>query len=304
MKVFLTGGLGNQLFQLSAAMHLFKGQIELVARVGKPRLNLDSMPEIASFKLPTRVKIITPSTRFLWLSTKVFGLNLRSHFMPRPWERLILPIYRFLGSIYFSLLFSEKIKLRVSDDLGYSNIEELHDSTALIGYFQSYRYFTDDVKSEIGELELQDAGENFHRCIERVNGENLLAVHLRIGDYRLEPNFGILTSEYYKKAFLELESLNVRKAVIFSDSPDNALEFLPKNTKMSFEMAATGLTSAETLKMMASCSHFILANSTFSWWGAALSENSEKCVVAPIPWFVNLQAPRQLLFPEWVRVPR
>ncbi len=118
-----------------------------------------------------------------------------------------------------------------------------------------------------------------------------IALHIRHGDYEDYPKFGLCTKQYYQNAINMIENeLDNPKFYIFTEDHD----WVDKNLKFSspYEIIrfseknnTAGRGYAELLKLMSLCEHFIIANSTFSWWGAFLSENKYKIIISPKPWF-------------------
>lgn len=304
MKVFLTGGLGNQLFQLAAAVENTEGDIELISKIGKPRLTEKGDPEMASFLLPTFVSIKSPPMTFSRLTTKIIGLNLRSHFNPRKTEKHLLWMYRTFGNVYISLLFRELLRLRVGRDVGFTPIRKLGRTDFLVGYFQSFKYLSKSTLEIMSSLNVLEPSETFLEYLRKLQDKKILVVHVRLGDYVNEPRIGTLSQEYYKRALGEFDFAKIDQVLIFSDSPDMVSDYLPEEYSSYFEVVPNFFTSAETLTLMTVGSDFIISNSTFSWWGAMLSQNIGKKVVAPTPWFVAQDEPRDLLPSSWIRVKR
>jgi hypothetical protein len=304
MKVILTGGLGNQLFQVNAALEMYPGEIELISNIGRPRLDSYGNPEIAGLRLPSRVKLTSPIMRNLNLASKVFAINLRAHFAPRRFEKYFLATLRVLGSAYFSLIFRELTFIRASTNVGFSNLGELKERDLLIGYFQSYRYLTDKSRNELKELTPIAPTPTYLRLKETVAEVRTLVIHIRLGDYFNEPGIGILKRNYYEAALENVDLSKVDKALIFTDSPEKVVDYLPSLRNLTFEIITNDLSSAETISLMALGNQFIISNSTFSWWAAAMSVNHENSVIAPSPWFEKMPSPRDLISPAWLSVER
>ena len=120
-----------------------------------------------------------------------------------------------------------------------------------------------------------------------------ILLHVRHGDYKVSFGFGLCSAEYYEKSIEILASkVENPKFFIFSDDIEGAKKLLNINYPHVFvdfkennELVARG--NGELLKLMSSCKHFIIANSTLSWWAAFLSENEDKIIIAPDPWFQN-----------------
>jgi hypothetical protein len=304
MKVFLTGGLGNQLFQLAAAIDNSQGEIELISQVGTPRLSEKGDPEIASFELPDFVKIQLPPRYFKKITTKVIGLNLRSHFHPKRIESRFLWVYRSLGNLYLSVLFKRLLRLRVGRDVGFTPIGKLDRKDFLVGYFQSFRYLSEKTMDSLSALKVREPSKDFLDYLERFQDKRILVVHVRLGDYLNEPTIGTLSQEYYERALQEIDLAKIDHILVFSDSPDLVKGYLPKEFCSNFEIVPKTFTPAETLMLMREGCEFIISNSTFSWWGAILSQNRNKKVIAPTPWFVAQDEPKDLLPSSWIKVKR
>ena len=304
MKVFLTGGLGNQLFQLAAAFESAQGEIELVSKIGKPRLSENGDPEIASFDLPDFVTIESPPMIFSKVTMKVIGLNLRSHFNPKKIERHLLWIYRSLGNVYISLLFKKMLRLRFGRDIGFTPIDKLGKKDFLVGYFQSFKYLSKTTLDRLLALNVAEPSETFLEYLKKFQGKRNLVVHVRLGDYMNEPTIGTLSQEYYKRALAEIDFSRIDQVFVFSDSPELIRGYLPHEFSPKFEIVPHVFSSAETLMLMKAGSDFIISNSTFSWWGAMLSQEIEKKVIAPTPWFVAQDEPTDLLPSSWIKVKR
>ena len=149
----------------------------------------------------------------------------------------------------------------------------------LIGFFQTEKYF-----SHVSDRIRKDF--TFHEWIREdcdpiaVQFDNPIALHIRRGDYLTNSaNHHNLSMEYYEKALEEFDS--DRQVIIFSDDPDWCMEQELFNDDR-FQVAQD-IGSHHTLYLMSQCSDFIIANSTFSWWGAWLANRGK--VVAPKTWF-------------------
>ena len=170
------------------------------------------------------------------------------------------------------------------------------------GYFQSYLY-PHGIKSElISEFELVAPSEAFLSYAAEAKDVQPIVVHLRRGDYaELSTSVGILGVDYYFNGIKAISnSISHKQSWIFSDDEKASLalathleEMGLKDIKKRFE-----LTDSETLKLMSLGSGIVIANSTFSWWAAFLG-NYDNNVVAPREWYRGLPAPKELIPKEW-----
>lgn len=306
--VALTGGLGNQLFQLAAGLSATKkGMLYIDWGLGKPKISESGLPEIASFNLPTNATLDLTRIENKFAS-KVFGYMLRKGINQRMYEKI--PTFKIMSSIIASLFISVCLKkffwVYVSNDVGYSELPEYSNRKLLIGYFQSYIW-----AKELATYDYFRTLQIANECDEIVYYKNLaeiekpLIVHIRLGDYKNEKNFGIPVPSYYAKAISQLwSSGEYLKIWIFSDEPSLALqiygEILPANCRWIPEIANS---AAKTLEVMRYGNGYVIANSTFSWWGAFLSHKSNPPVIAPSPWFKSTGSPSHICPPHWGLIP-
>jgi len=172
-------------------------------------------------------------------------------------------------------------------EVGYNeDLKALRENCYLSGWFQNEDYFkdfADIIKKEIRpkkkikiSKELRDIFYN----------ETTVSVHIRRGDYRRYNN---LLSENYYKMSLALIETQIQDAfyVVFSDDLKWVKEHIEFGEKVYFVNSDNTLEDYEELFIMSRCRHNIIANSTFSWWGAWLNENEDKLVIGPKKWFAN-----------------
>jgi hypothetical protein len=168
------------------------------------------------------------------------------------------------------------------------NLFKIEDNTGIDGYFQSYRYFEDienDVKGAfifLGEI-VEPALNNINSILNYKDGyDELVAIHIRRGDYVGNPSgFPACTPEYYQTAINKFDDKNYR-FVIFSDDIPYCKSIFGEDDALFY---SEGNNQYMDLCMMSLCDHFIIANSSFSWWGAYLGENENKKVIGPSVWF-------------------
>lgn len=183
-------------------------------------------------------------------------------------------------------------------------IFEIQRGTEVRGYFQSYRYFDDmrlpAIKAE-QILPRRGPSRWTREKAKLASRIRPVSVHFRRNDYRkLSHTLGLLGVDYYRRAFEELRQLGIAGPVwIFSDEPNLAESFFSTILK-NFEIVVPPkeLSSSESLFLMTHAKAHVIANSTFSWWGAKLSEFTE-AVVAPDPWFKKEPSPSELLPRHW-----
>ncbi len=132
---------------------------------------------------------------------------------------------------------------------------------------------------------------------------NSVAVHLRRGDYLSESNkkiFNTLSLEYYKKAYEKISEIQGEKLVIYFFTDDKEYAESVKDGLFGNDVRLMpDRKDYEDLYLMTFARHHIIANSSFSWWGAAASKGSAGCTVAPREWFVDRPSPN-LYLDDWM----
>lgn len=154
------------------------------------------------------------------------------------------------------------------------------DNTDIIGYFQSEKYFKDYRNGILNEFTFSDNIKNKANDIRSITKEPVISMHLRLGDYKnLVGKHPVCGVEYYKNA-LNLMPKDML-IIAFSDEPALAKDVFDSLNRKYFLTE----TNDQYIDMclMSNCDYHVIANSSFSWWGAWLG-NSKK-VVAPATWF-------------------
>ena len=127
--------------------------------------------------------------------------------------------------------------------------------------------------------------------LEKIQSCNSVCVHVRRGDYELYPQYQVCNYDYYRKAIEEAKKLLLNPVFfIFSNSHED-IEWIRENFDFDASINYVDLDNPdyEELRLMMSCNHFIIANSTFSWWAAVLGKFQNKHVWCPQLWFKNAQ---------------
>lgn len=189
----------------------------------------------------------------------------------------------------------------------YFNIEQ-KTAGYLTGYFQS-SIFVEKIKEELyGELifnKSNDKGIKKYSELFKLN--NTVSVHIRRGDYMLEDNkkiFGnICNREYYLRAIDFLKKILINPTFVFfsNDMDWVKVNFSVDNAIYIEQREFDDYQDWYDMYLMSICKNNIIANSTFSWWGAWLNRNNEKIVIAPKKW-MNQEALLDVCPKEWIRI--
>jgi hypothetical protein len=219
-----------------------------------------------------------------------------------------IPGYRLLkliGTVFTSLFFREFRVLQASTELGDSDIKSTFQNSYLVGLFQSARWVqSPEVEKIMKSLRVIEPSAELLSLKKASQKEMPLVVHVRLGDYLAEVDFGIPSTKYYKEAItLALASGKYKSIWLFSNDLQSAREHIPKDLAIPVRLVGDiGKSSAESLEAMRFGAGYVIANSTFSWWGAFLSYSEFATVYYPDTWFKSTHAPRNLIPKHWVSI--
>jgi hypothetical protein len=183
-------------------------------------------------------------------------------------------------------------------------VMNLTNAKILQGYFQTFK-FADLIKEDlVSKFEINFASEFYKEIANLMVEVQPVVMHIRGGDYKDNHNkIGMLGKEYYFKALSKLKDRNAKsKLWVFSDDESYCKKMLYdlnlQPDQLIFPMS--GLSDAETIKIMSLSSGIIMSNSTFSWWAAYLNKRNST-VICPQKWFRGMDDPDDLLPSSWVK---
>lgn len=298
--VKLMGGLGNQLFQYAFGTSLAH------------KLNQETVYDISWFihertrslkldSLGLSLKYKTAGSIYAIFKKSAIYCSARSKLIRsfKPLQKLEA-IYDFKTSLSCTIVKENDFEIeRIKNDKNYY----------FDGYWQNPEYFEgirEGILKDLSFSELTNPEDSNLR--DQILNSESVAIHIRRGDYandsKTNQYFGTCSIEYYQKAAEHILSKQSNaKFFLFTDDSDFAkanFGFLPNTTVVS----NAARSDIDELNLMHLCKHFIIANSSFSWWGAWLSQNPEKIIIAPEKWYKNAEADKSCkIVPEnWVRL--
>ena len=178
------------------------------------------------------------------------------------------------------------------------------------GFWQSEKYFIDKEKEIRADLTLKDAvGPKAQEVSAKIkNAKNSISLHVRRGDYvsdaKTNEHHGTCGPEYYVQALEYITSEIGKDIIVFIFSDD--IEWVKDNMPMSYPavyVSSLDIPDYEELMLMSQCHHHIIANSSFSWWGAWLNPRPDKIVIAPKQWIRKMQWRHKDTVPKsWIRL--
>lgn len=274
------GGLGNQMFQYALFKNLKqKGRnVKCVITHCKdkfPMFNLDIFPNV-------NYELIEDNDAYFKIKEK----HLKRNFFCK----VINKVFPVTNNVYYE-----------NEDVPFDfNVFRI-DNKIIIGYFQGIDYI-EPVKDVLKEDFIFPFGEKKLQDFVLKLPTDVASIHIRRGDYlELESIYGgICTIKYYEKAIKYMYAKGITNFVVFS----NDIEWVKNNfllDKAIFveDSMFDNYQDWYDMYIMSRCSHNILANSTFSWWGAWLNSNENKIVISP-PYFENKHKNKKLVDKTWV----
>ena len=291
--VRLSGGLGNQLFQYAFGRKLAVERnqklmldISLYEEMKTRTYKLDSLNICAD--IASNAEILTFTRR---AHRDIISLGFR--FFQR-----CIPYYKRLRFFEQSFVYDP-------------NVSYIGKSVYLKGSWQSEKYFLPIRNILRAELTPKTPIEReYISFAESITSSNSVSLHVRRGDYVMNPRIndkhGTCSVSYYQDAVkLMNERLPSAKYYIFSDDLEWAqsnLDFI-QNKQIIFHVPDVLNADAQEMWLMSQCKHHIIANSSFSWWGAWLSNNPSKIIICPQKWFSNSPHSTKDLIPgSWVQL--
>ena len=265
------GGLGNQMFQIATGR-------ALATRLGV-ELRLDT--RYFKRRLPVQKDIY---------------IHHFSHSAREAHPRDIPPVPQDgLCNFLFGKMRGKRWPVFSEQGLGYDPaFQSLGDGTYLHGYWQSELYFkdyADDVRASLRVVTPPSAPNA--QTLAEIAETPAVSIHIRRGDYvtnaKFNAMFGTCDLDYYQRAARLVADKMGKPPVFyaFSDDPAWVSENLDLPWKMRVIDHNTPATSYEDIRLMSACQHHILANSSFSWWGAWLNPSPQKIVISPKRWLAD-----------------
>ena len=283
----LIGGLGNQMFQYALGRHL--------AYLNNTELKLD----------------VRQLNRHKHRNYELHFFNIKEAFAT---SRELIPFQFSRFKQLFTTSTSRFYRKEKTKFLCDQSLLELRGDIYLAGSWQSDKYFTGIEKTIRQDFSFKHPlSNNLQPLVHSIQSTDSVAVHVRRGDYVTNKHtnsvHGLCEIDYYQKcADLIMPQLSNSHFFIFSDDPIWCKENLKFNGPTTFVEPHQG---HEDLHLMSLSKHFIIANSSFSWWGAWLSNNRHKQVYAPKNW-LNIEVFKKIgsvdenlidLIPDsWMRV--
>ncbi len=287
----LIGGIGNQMFQYAAGKALAEHHdVELKLDTNDFQFYSNRRFSLGHFNINADIATNEEILKFIGKNKSKSLMILR--------ERLgrLLPLKR--RKIYYEPHFHYD-----------ENFFSLPPHIYINGYWQSEKYFNNIKSIILNDFSFREPLEGVNKEIsEKILSSNSVSIHIRRGDYVTNKftffTHGVCGIEYYLNAINYISNLvEEPHFFIFSDEPEWASDNLITTFPVTFVNHNSGQNDFEDMRLLSICRHHIIANSSFSWWGAWLCKNEDKIVVAPKKWFNEYRASTKDLYPvQWVTI--
>lgn len=297
IKIVFGGGLGNQMFQYA---FLYTNMLKNKQNEIEAIMHRNKNEDRRNFAL----KNYTCSLN-LNVQDEANNIKLYKHYLFK--RKLLCNIFKRLGfdNHKVAYLMSKLGIVFTPNVYEYYPDLKISKNTTIEGAFQNWRYF-DSVKDELRkEFMLKERPSK--KCMDYMNKMsscNSVCVHIRRGDYLnsyYSSTLAVCDDKYYKSA-IELIEKEVKEPefFVFTNTHEDHL-WIQENYKFKGKVHYVDMNNPDYLELflMSRCKHFIISNSTFSWWAQYLSKNDNKIVVAPSIWYRGNTASREIYMPEW-----
>jgi len=292
IMIQLTGGLGNQMFQYAAGRALAS------------RHSTDLKLDISWYSEATKG------------TERIFGLDRFSITaeiaMPDEIYRFAQPKLGMLGliqSLRARLGLSQNQRVREQEWISVFRFASTRRNYQLTGYWQSEEYFKESRATLLKEFELKTTpSHQSHAIAQHIRDSQSVSLHVRRGDYVSNPKYthkyGVLPLQYYSNAVRYItDCIENPLFFVFSDDPAWVFEHLEIPFPMHIVDHNGSENPHEDIWLMSKCNHHIIANSSFSWWGAWLGQHPNKIVCSPARWYAGREVqPENLIPKEWIQL--
>ncbi len=294
--VRLQGGLGNQMFQYALG--------RVLALKNNTELGMD-----LAFLLDR-----TPAPGITFRDYNLGDFNIKATIVPQKDIPFFYRKHR-LGFFmrYLDFLRRKFIPSPGKEKKAYnfdSTILSLGSNSYLEGWWQNPNYFSEFQEIIRNDFTLKHTSEKVAQRISEIKSKNSVCVHIRRGDYVSGDYLGrsyypVMDEVYYKNTLNLISEKDTIDCVYVFDRDD--IEWCKKNVQFDYPVVyiENDITVAECVTLMSSCKHFVMANSSLSWWAAWLGTSPEKIVVAPKKWLTRDSVNKNtadLLPDEWIKM--
>jgi len=280
--ISINGGLGNQLFQYAFGKHL-----EYIHK-------MEVFYDLSVFKNPGHREF---ALNHFNVTIKEVGQNKLPFNFRRSFKK-----FRLISKLLNKTLYPYRLVTQKQFNFDTSYLEKIKNAYYL-GSWQSERYFSgvkDTIKNHF-TFKDSNFSEQEKTIYQKITSTNSICLHVRRGDYVGSKLHPVCDISYYQQAIKVIaEKIENPHFFIFSDD----MSWCKNNISMEWPLEFITTSEAwRDFKLMSHCQHYIIANSSFSWWTAYLGKHEEKVVISPKNWFNNVEYSTKDLLPEtWLAI--
>lgn len=295
----LQGRLGNQLFEyaFARAQYFHNGggkcilsEYPLTSRGITNRLDAFKLSESACFVKEIPYSFMQRSALSLYARL----LDSQSRNRKRKLEERFRSFFMRAGVFFCENGYLVPPGFQPGDDI------RMPDTMLNIGYFQSEKYFAPYRDQILAELTFKEAiQESVSSLADQIqSSKEPTCLHIRLGDYVKNPLHGVADAAYYRRALKELRRRKPSATIfLFSDN----IELVKKELELGDDIhfIPSEVDEQQTMYLGSLCHHFVISNSSFSWWMQYLSRNENRLVLAPSRWYA-VPCPCDIYQDNWV----
>lgn len=284
--VHVCGGLGNQLFQYAFYLFLKKNNDEVFLDISEFEKNKFHFGFELSKVFNVDYELINEKD----IKDHVMNNNVICKIIKKLINNTVVGAIDYYGN----------------DDISLVKCEKILENVYFKGFWQD-KYYIEEVKNEIYRNVIYNSfvlSEKNKQLLSVMKEKDCTSIHIRRGDYLHHSNFqGICTEKYYTNAIDYIDkNTNNALFIVFSDDISWCKKTLQKlNNRVVYVDWNEGENSYLDMYLMSNCNNNIIANSTFSWWGAFLNQNKSKVVVCPSKWN-NVSNKNRLMMDGWIGI--
>lgn len=293
--VRISGGIGNQLFQYAY------GRAIAIKNHDVLKLETNSLHDgYRKFGLDAFMIKADIATKADFAAIGITDMS-RTDFVART-ERKTLEFFE------RNLPPEKKKVIREQDFIFNHNLMNISGDHYAIGLWQSEQYFKEYRTELLRELQLKNGlsapAEKIKHDMENTES---ISIHIRRGDYvsnaATNKKHGVCPPQYYADAIQHIQKHVTAPAFfVFSDDIEWVKKNIPILGNVTYVSDRNSIRDEEELMLMSYCKHNIIANSSFSWWGAWLNQHNNKIVIAPKIWFLTNTDTKDLIPESWIRL--
>ena len=293
ITVKLIGGLGNQMFQYATARRLALHhntdlKLDISGYENQPPGDTPRHYELGNFKVKA---------------------SLEGKYTPYRGEHSTKPLAKQLGALIAAASGVRQSIIKENSFLFEPRVLSAPDNVYLSGYWQSEKYFKDIAKILRTEFELKNKPSAPNaKTLDMIKNSSAVSLHVRRGDYvtndAANKFHGTKGLDYYFDSIAHIKHhVKDPHIFVFSDDPKWCQENLKTGLPTTYVTNNSGDKGFEDLRLMSACDHHIIANSSFSWWGAWLNPSPNKIVLAPAKWFNDPAVDTSDIYAEgWIKI--